>query len=375
MNKRKKIIYIGNFIFPNGNAATLRAFGNAKALICLGYDVVLVSKTEECFITKDSNNLFTYEMKENEQPIKNIEYVISFKKFENVIKKFDNVYAVILYNFPTISFLYAINLCKRYGYKCFGDITEYYYSKTGNLLFDFLKNVDSIVRMKYLIFKLDGIISINHLLSNKYRERINVITIPPLVDLDEMKWKSNYVEPSLLTFTFFGSKSRKKEKEYFSVLLDAFAKLNHYQFKIIIIGIDRKSIKNESEVAHHAIHELGDKIIFTGKLDHISTLEHVINSHFSIFYRHVNRATLYGFPTKFVESISCGTPVITNSTGVLKQYYSNDDFGYLLNDDVTSDIEKAMNLNRNKILLMKEKCRGSMTFHYINYLSDFRPLF
>jgi glycosyltransferase involved in cell wall biosynthesis len=74
-----------------------------------------------------------------------------------------------------------------------------------------------------------------------------------------------------------------------------------------------------------------NRIIFHGRLHHEEALKILQGSDYCIFYRENTRLNRAGFPTKFVESISCGVPVITTRTSDLAQYINNR--GFLLEQD------------------------------------------
>lgn len=66
-----KIVYIGNFIYPDGNAAGKRVSSNGKLLSSQGYDVYYIGRGK----SKDANNMGesvprSFEIYNNKQNIK-----------------------------------------------------------------------------------------------------------------------------------------------------------------------------------------------------------------------------------------------------------------------------------------------------------------
>jgi glycosyltransferase involved in cell wall biosynthesis len=49
-------------------------------------------------------------------------------------------------------------------------------------------------------------------------------------------------------------------------------------------------------------------------------LNEINKAEYVVFIRDVNLTNVAGFPTKFVEAISCGTPVLSNSTSNIDEY-------------------------------------------------------
>ena len=81
--------------------------------------------------------------------------------------------------------------------------------------------------------------------------------------------------------------------------------------------------------------------------------------------------TMAGFPTKFVESISCGTPVITNKTSDLDKYLVESKNGFWLtidNDQKTlKELKGILKIPKEKIQEMKRECKKSKLFDYRIY--------
>ena len=67
------------------------------------------------------------------------------------------------------------------------------------------------------------------------------------------------------------------------------------------------------------------RIDFMGRISHEATLNEVLDADYTCFFRERNRVSMAGFPTKFVESITAKTPVITNSTSDLEKYCAMND--------------------------------------------------
>ena len=81
--------------------------------------------------------------------------------------------------------------------------------------------------------------------------------------------------------------------------------------------------------------------------------------------------TKAGFPTKFVESISAGTPVITNLTSDLAYYMRDPMFGFSIDQhDFNSSlaiITDCIKMDNIRILEMKDYCLKSRIFDYRNF--------
>ena len=83
-------------------------------------------------------------------------------------------------------------------------------------------------------------------------------------------------------------------------------------------------------------------------------------SDFSIILRENKRYAEAGFPTKFVESIACGVPVIANKVGDIQKYITEYEVGFLIdNDNIFNNLSSIISsysvsqLSKEK---MKKKC-------------------
>ena len=203
--------------------------------------------------------------------------------------------------------------------RCFADATEWYQTSR-NIIFRIIKNTDTYIRMQKAHFRMDGVIAISDYLYQYYKDKVpNTVKIPPLVDIQDEKW-TNADAPGngCVTFIYCGSPSGLKER------LD-----------VIVQGIDALS----------------------GKVQGAS---------WSIVIRDNNLVVKAGFPTKLVESISCGTPVIVNRFSNVCEYLDG------TNSIVIDDTEKIGEA-------LEKACEISLhpdkkQFDYHSFLGEFQKL-
>jgi glycosyltransferase involved in cell wall biosynthesis len=226
--------------------------------------------------------------------------------------------------------------------------------------------------------KMDGLITISKYLSNYYNDHPNVIELPPLVDKNATKWKiskSDYSNKNIINLVFVGTpgNGQKDRLDYIIKSLSK-AKSEVRQFELIIVGITMQQYQNIygiNSIPSNVINQIS----FLGNKAHIQAIDYIKKSDFSIFLRNRNLVNTAGFPTKFVESISCGTPVITNSTSNIKDYIEDENIGVILDDTKEESLVKSLInslcLNENEIKKMKDNCLFSKSFDYNNYIEIF----
>ena len=359
---RGTILYIGGFELPDKNAAAQRVVGNAKALRELGYSVIFLNRTcdstDNKLVLKEHYGFPSYETKRKTD----LRYLIGAKD----IMKFAIEHAIthiIAYNYPGVALNNLQKVCKRRGIYCYADVTEWY-KPHGNILKKLIMSFDIFMRMKIAHFKMDGIIAISRYLNDYYLKKVsNVVLIPPLVDINEEKWAVNAeaLNKNKVSLVYAGSPSQTKERLDLIVLAVEKIALK-YPVTLYIAGIT----KNEYIKAYKQDTEISDNIIFFGRLMHTEVIDLVKKSNWSIIIRDNNRVVQAGFPTKLVESISCGTPVISNKFSNIGEYLNNtnsiivDD-----NNNLTNAIAVACGLQLHP---------NTMTFDYRKYLDRFEKL-
>ena len=353
------IIYIGGFELPDKNAAAHRVLSNAKILRKLDYNVVFIDidrslrMDDDILQTKKVHQGFDCRSAVYPKSLSEwIKYLTSIENFEKVISQYTNVTAVICYNYPSCTLKKLMKYCRERSIKIISDCTEWYSAVSKNPMFFIIKGIDTFVRMRILHKKLDGIIVISDYLERYYKKCRNIVNIPPLVDLNEPKWhKSDSKTDEAISLVYAGSPARKDK---INLIIKAVSKLTK-PYKLLIVGIT----KQQYNKLYPNDETTDNNIIFLGRLSHSDTLEYVKKADYTCFLREDNRVTKAGFPTKFVESVSCGTPVITNNNENIKRFMCDNVYFVPLNNIDFNFINKS------------EKNIATDQFHYENYIDVF----
>ena len=115
---------------------------------------------------------------------------------------------------------------------------------------------------------------------------------------------------------------------------------------------------------------LGERISFRGRVTHEESIKELVKADFSIFIRDKNRLTNAGFPTKFVESITCSTPVITSESSDLADYYKESNLGVLIKNSSVNELKMTLeSIFKNQNMFNKSSYKfDNYMFNYTNYL-------
>lgn len=359
--KQKVILYIGGFQLPDKNAAALRVMANAKAFRECGYKVVFVNALTETNLEAgywtEYEGFKCYEYKRESQN----QYLLSCKRIIALLNEC-KVNIVVAYNYPAIALNHLRKYCKKRKIRCIADVTEWYVP-TGSLIFRLVKGFDTEFRMRYVQPRLDGVIAISEYLYQYYKNKVKTVKIPPLVDLEENKWNiPTNIKHEGIKLIYAGSPSLQKEKLNF--IVNTIEKAN----SLIKLHLDILGVTEEQFNKMYGYKYNGQRVSFWGRVSNEQVIKMTKEADWTIILRENNKVVKAGFPTKVVESISCGTPVIANKFSNITEYLDGEK-GILLNSIEEFNDNLISNLQKHRIELSEKEI-----FHYINFVEHIRDI-
>lgn len=395
---KKKILYIGNFFFPFGNAAGKRVYTNGKILRELGYEVIYigmdqkVSTSEPLKNTKNVYDGFTYY--NFSYPKHNIDWLNYRKEFKKLINLLtdetilEDLGLVIYYGEPRLSFFLTklIRYCRQRSIKIVSDCVDWLTTKTHHYLFDLFKWMNNTYEMLYANKKVDGIIAISSYLASYYENQCShIVVIPPLSLFNQTISKPEITNDKIV-ITYAGLPFRKgqkiidrnilKDRIDKTIILLYEAKKRGCRFICNIYGFTKEEYLKVIPMQKYYLDRLESSVVFHGYKQNDEVLEYVKCSDFTILIRDVNRDTTAGFPTKVSESISCGTPAITTKTSDLEYYIVEGKNGFFLDTtkkkNAVDELVKILSMDREEINRMKQYCAQSQLFYYKNYVKQMK---
>lgn len=339
------VLYIGGFELPDKNPAAHRVLNNAKILRELGYNVVFcgIDKNKKTELTNAELvcDFESYPLPYPNTTKKWIKQMIDISPYSNLVLKYGDIKYIFCYNLHAVPLAKLIKFAKKRKIKLIADCTEWYEHNFSFNPIKLIKCIDTFFCMRYLQKKCDGMIAISNFLADYYKKYIkNIVVIPPLVDLTDKKYKRVEKTNTITTFVYSGSPSASKEA--LGEVVRCFNKFDDLNFKFKVVGITQEQFK---EI--YGIEPNLEKIEFLGRVSHKEALEAVKRSDYSLIIRPASRVTMAGFPTKFVEAISCGTAVIANESSDLKQYFKDGKNGFLVNIETLECDLRNIILNEN----------------------------
>ncbi len=359
------IIYYGGFTLPDKSASANRVVSNGKIFASLGYKTVFIGAAEskDRFegLRKVSGCEDMFEHSHPKTTSQWLRHMISVEHIEAVAAEYGDVCRIILYNVPMLTLLKAKKVFSKKNIKVCYDCTEWTKDTDGSLPKRIFKAFDEFFISNFAHKVADGVIAISSIMQKKYKKAKNLLTLPPLIDLNDSIWHQmpeNHGDA--FEFCFAGIPDGKKES--LDKVVQAFVSLGNKNAHLRIIGItkaDFEALYPDFSLPENA------KITFMGRLTHTETIRHVLGCDCYIFIRRSDKRNNAGFPTKFAESFTCGVPIITTDVSDVGKYIKSSGRGSLLESIETENISEAMLFQlENKI----QDKKLNNTFHYENYV-------
>jgi len=194
-------------------------------------------------------------------------------------------------------------------------------------------------------------------LDSYFRSRgLESIRVPAIIDVQSMPFNSE-CNKNKIVFVYAGGPGRK---DYLKEMIEGYVLLTDSQIKkseFHIIGVKKDDLINICGVSEGTLNKLKNSLVAHGRLPRNSTLNWIRNADFTVLLRNSElRYAKAGFPTKVVESLSCGTPVICNLSSDLSMYLVNGVNACLVRDHTPMSIHATF----VEVLTMTEDSKMNM---------------
>lgn len=357
---------------PDKNAAAQRVIANALLLREMGFAVAFIGPTKNRENIVAVTNGFKCEYVDYPQNIYSwIKYILSFISKKRILDHNPNY--IVLYNFPAIASLKILRICHKHGIKVFHDVTEWE-CPCGWSIRSIIQRIDILLRMRYCTKKMDGVIAISRYLYNYYENYTNTILIPPMVDLDDLKFnRERKLTASECTtnLVYAGSLGKAATKDRLDLIIEEINKFPN--IRLDIVGQTKEQFYT---IFGYDI-EINENIYFHGRVSHNEAVQFVCKADFQILIREDTLKNRAGFPTKFVESFSCCIPLIATASSNICDYLKDGENGLLVTEEhpLEEVLKMVASMSAEEKIKMKKACRGFKGFDYRCYKDQFSKLF
>lgn len=368
-----RVLIVGAFRFPTGDAAAARVLGIAKSLRSAGCEVIFGGWERGPRPTDDNGRGgFEYEgfqyVSQDEfrsgqlSALKRLmRYFLAGSNTLRWIKSMPrgSFQTVIAYHGGSLFLLRLSLLCRLRGLRLIADCTEWYDAE-GLVGGRFgVAHLDSEFRMRFVNRLIGQLIVISHFLRDYYQRRgCDVIRIPPTIDLREPKWQGveRKARGGALRLIYAGVPGKK---DLLASALYGLRTLKNEGAVVVLelLGPSREDLLLCLDGDQALIDDLCDVLVFHGRVPQETVPALVSRADFSILLRPVKRVSAAGFSTKLVESLAAGVPVMANRTGDIDRYVEDGRQGILLQGvtegDFVAGVRRALALPTSELSAMR----------------------
>lgn len=345
--------------YPDGSPGAIRNASFAYALSNLGYKVLVISKSK---FVSDANP-FAESLYNKNKYLKFFLWPYNVIRHLKKLKMSDSLDAVICYSPGFFSFIFK-HWCLRNRIKVIFDIVEWYSKEQFDNWPFSLAYWDKHIFNKYVVNSRVRIIAISQYLQNYYQiigcktVRIPIILNSSLEDLNNNEKKFS----DRIQFIYAGSHLKMDNIKLFLLAINLLTEDEKRRLYFVIFGLNKNSIIKY--VGRHLYDQLSNIIDIRGRQPHSVVIESYKRSDFSVFFRNPNfRVNKAGFPSKVIESMILGVPVICN--------YSSDLHDFLVDEEnamIANSLDAKIIAKKLKVILslsLDERKSLSLNSYYV----------
>ena len=363
------VIYYGGFVLPCENAAANRVRANGKIFCELGYRTVFLGTNygeQNELLHKLENYENLYSQKQAESVSQWAKHLVSTRNIDELIKKYPDTKAVVLYNMPFVTTVIFKNHLKNKGISLYYDCTEWTGFTEGSIVKKVFKKADEFFVSRFIHKVAQKVICVSSTMEKAYGKK-NTLVIPPLVDINDDIWHQPTVSHTGYEFLFAGVPDGNKER--IDKVVSAFCTAEIKDATLRIIGITKDDFSKIYPDCK--IPEDKEKLItFMGRLSHKETIQYVRSADCYVFIRENDKRNNAGFPTKFAECFTCNMGVIATNVSDIPYYAESNKKSIVLDNTRVAALSKAMEECVRKGVTQTGDL--NRTFHYEEYIEKVR---
>ena len=221
--------------------------------------------------------------------------------------------------------------------------------------------------MRFTYVKVKNIVGISTFLTDYYKNKgVHTLTVPTLVDLKEYVGLEHHYSKRL-RIAYAG---KPAAKDLLANVILAIGKLSEQELNMLEFHVYGASLEHMQKlgISSRLLLRLSNVVFPHGRVPYKDVAYHIVDADFTILLRPNQRYAHAGFPTKVGECLACGTPVIANLTGDLKNYLVDGENCLVCQD---SSVESCLIALRRAIALPQEALQRMRENAYITAQTSF----
>lgn len=382
--KKRSLLIVSYGKYPNGNAGAVRQHAFAKLYQACGFDVVVIGMGDSTgFALKEYDGVkyISFRKEPNHTVNKALNWFLYGQRLKKFIRTCGIEFTDIL--FIKTYFSSVLSWIKRYskknGIQLYHDSVEWYSPEEFSMKqYDiaYIKNNRLNTKEVDDQFK---VISISKYLFDHYVSRgIDTVRIPVIMDSESISYEKSTRDDKVV-ISYAG---RIGKKDYIGNIIKGVILLTPEEKKNIefrIMGADTAQVSEITGISVEELNGISETVICMGRVPRPVVLQNLAETDFTVLIRDSSlRYAKAGFPTKVVESMMSGTPVICNLSSDLGEYLVDGENAVIVKDMMPESIVKAL----SRVIAMPAEQRKEMQkcarktaeecFDYRRYIDVFR---
>jgi glycosyltransferase involved in cell wall biosynthesis len=388
------IAYVGPVAVPGGGAAARRMLGVAKSLREAGFDLCIGAGqvAENGHSVTACEGIAVHALGERQAaqyPLasKHLAYFAMGRRTRQWLNALEPApAAVILYSGYSPYFARLLPWCERRGVPLVFDAVEWYdwANVTGGRFGAYRWNIE--LAMRYYCVRSHHVLAISSYLERYYASRgCRTVRVPPTLDvaaiaprLDGRLWDGASLFPLVRRPVTIAYAGEAGNKDLIDNVVEAVLRLDAEgrRFQLNLVGVGEDEVLRLRACTSRGVRQLTPAVRAFGRTDYATALDIVRAADFTALLRPRLRYAEAGFPTKVVESLALGTPVICNHTSDLASCVRDGDEGLVCADHGADSLVKALlraeQLSLAELLRMRAAARrqAEQSFDYRQHVTS-----
>jgi len=382
------IYYVGEFCFPYGEAASYRVMGNALAIQAAGLRIKVVGRNGSLSEAVQGGSPDVYHgipyvslaehgARSASRVCRAWRYLQGGRQLVQWLAAHahHDAAAIILAGGYTRYLSRLLPLARRWGIPLVVDVVEWFEPSHCFAGRYGPQRWDVELAMRSLIPASRNVIAISSFLEKHFLQRgVQVLRVPPLVDLADAKWRTSKqsAPDDRLRLAFTGNAG---QKDLIVNAIRGLALLGEQagKWEFVMVGPSRAEVVKNLGRDSGLLDLLHSTLRFVGRVSHAEALSLLGQADFSVLLRPDLRFAHAGFPTKLVESLAMGVPVICNVTSDIGLYVRDGQEGLVVSgcspEAFAGGLRRALALTMERRLQMRADARrmAEISFDYRNW--------
>lgn len=303
------IVIIAYEDYPDKSPGSIRVKTFANAYLNFGYEVIVIHKGQNVVKKKNYEEISLYDTN------RYIQYTYFSCRAIKKLKKFQKIEAVITYGV----FTKVEHWCKSHNIIYVSDVVEWYSKEQFKHWYLSRAYWFKEREIRYLTKNRCRVICISSFLQNYFKNNGNKVVNIPIISEHIHSYQKQYENLNIIHLIYAGSHLLM---DNIPLIIKSIAQLSDEERKHICLTIyGLKETAIQKYLTKEDIIATKDCLRIMGHRPNTEVLESYKSSHFTILLRDPSlRVNMAGFPSKIIESMGMGVPILGNYSSDLNKY-------------------------------------------------------